>query len=155
MGCDIHLVIEGRKIGSKDWIGLWSSGVCPQSDSWSLPTIRRRDYVRFGELAQVRIESKTGHEPRGAPDDISDLTRLEITRWGEDGHSHTWLTPEEFIAACERALKIHRRRTMGSAEEAAYAEKFHWERFAVYELFGIDTDVHNDMEFRIVFWFDN
>jgi len=155
MGCDIHLVIEGRQSGSENWIGLWSSDVRPQDETWSMPTIRSRDYTRFGELAQVRVQSKTGHVPRGAPKDMSDLTRLEITRWGVDGHSHSWLTPSEFIAACERALKIHRQMAKGSPEEAVMAKKQHWEKFAMWELFGVDTNIRPDMEFRIVFWFDN
>lgn len=72
-----------------------------------------RDYDLFGMLANVRngrgfagCDTGDGFEPvlgrdepvRGFPDDASDYAKARAYDYGEDGHSHSWLTVAELLA---------------------------------------------------------
>jgi len=59
-----------------------------------------RDYRLFSALADVR----TWHdgvipiaEPRGVPPDASPRVKREEEKWGEDGHTHSWLLLSEIL----------------------------------------------------------
>lgn len=96
MGCDIHYVVE-EKIGDK-WVGLFENNFQQEASE--------RFYRFFGEIAAgVRYESKTSHSIKGWPDDTSDLANHFNERWRDDGHSHSWLTLQEFVEAYYRACE--------------------------------------------------
>lgn len=85
MGCDIHPHIE-VKINGK-----W--------EHYSIPQLQRC-YALFTRICGVRMREDSTiqpiSKPRGLPDDISDITRIE---WEFDGgHSATWLNREELCA---------------------------------------------------------
>jgi len=81
MGCDIHLHIE-LKINGK-----WEHFASPRID---------RDYNLFEKMAGVRgLEQNAIVSPRGLPNDISTVTKIDVDRWGSDGHSHSWFGVDE------------------------------------------------------------
>lgn len=169
MGCDIHVVVERRSRGSRKWIGIRSSdgsislasdtvvkkimatrtprGYDP--DMWDLrhTACTGRNYAFFGALAGVRND---GPEPKGVPDDASELALEELTAWDGDAHSmshdtlyhfiHTWLT----IGYPDKLMAAH----MNSQE-------------AVDELVNavagdyVDLKDPDGPEYRVVYWFDN
>src|SRR5215471_14331674 len=104
MGADIHMVLE-RRVKLRDvekWVGVnafpyiigsiyTGDGAVSDRVYWH---VDRRNYNLFADLAGVRGD---GPEPKGVPDDASDLALVEIDEWGGDGHSHTWLTLDEAI----------------------------------------------------------
>jgi hypothetical protein len=68
----------------------------------------QRSYYTFSILADVRNGSgfagvRTGDgfvpiaDPRGVPSDSSEDYLGEVTKWGFDGHSHSWLTLKEIL----------------------------------------------------------
>ncbi|MBK25119.1 MAG: hypothetical protein CME70_14070 [Halobacteriovorax sp.] len=97
MGCDIHGFWE-----IKDHTGNWMA----ISSVYS-----QRDYVWFGIIAAVRGGPHIGTAARGIPNDPSIAYKGLLDAWGEDLHSHTWLTPKEVQEACQeyetRALEYH------------------------------------------------
>ena len=55
-----------------------------------------RNYELFGILAGVRDHNNDSiDDPRGLPEDVSEVTKKESDRWDGDGHSHSWLTLKE------------------------------------------------------------
>lgn len=114
MGCDIHLFVEKRGDDGK-----WQS-----ADTWEpdedteengqlrIPYEKRffsdRNYDLFAILADVRNGrgfggANTGdgfnpiEDPKGLPDDVTDLVKGESDGWNSDGHSHTWFTVKEIM----------------------------------------------------------
>lgn len=87
MGCDIHLMIEYRPSGSRDW--------APHDEVvYALP----RDYRLFDALAGVRSDKehgiRSGHV-KGFPSDVNPQTMELITK--EADHSFSYTTSEEYI----------------------------------------------------------
>jgi len=52
-----------------------------------------RNYSLFAALAGVR---GAGPSPRGLPDDVSNIVKDASDTWDCDGHSHSWITVDEF-----------------------------------------------------------
>lgn len=81
MGCDIHLHIE-IKIN-----GTWHH--------YGAPNVSRRTKL-FEKMAGVRGSVTNAIvPPKGTPDDISGITRMDVDRFKIGGHSHSWFTCEE------------------------------------------------------------
>lgn len=149
MGCDIHMVVERRigrtELGDK-WVGIDAMRrvtvrkLAKADLGFAIPTVRDRNYVRFARLAGVR---GNGPPPRGLPEDISDLARLEVDGWGADGHSHSWLPIDE---AARLFLETEWRK--GDPDPQSYEAKF-----PVAHYFGVETESVAD--YRLIFWFDN
>lgn len=165
MGCDIHIVVE--KKWNDRWVGLRELGFMTvderdpifredrdgrrfpvryvASPAWS------RNYDLFAEIAGVR---GAGPEPRGMPDNASELTQMLSEQWGCDGHSHSWLLMDEALPIFikhqlgERWMVDAARNNVLSGEARARAE-------ALDVLFGIEYGDAPLDDFRIVFWFDN
>lgn len=94
MGCNSHLTIEIKQRWDSDT--AWSV--------WALDLPESRDYNLYEAMAGVRGEDEKALVlPRGIPADASQGTAYWIKRAGEDGHSHSWLSPEEFHAAVVQA----------------------------------------------------
>lgn len=117
MGCDIHMYVEHKQDG------VWKSADIWKPDKYfdsKYETVQKdiveyedrfyagRNYDLFAILANVRngygfAGTDTGDgfipisEPRGLPDDVSELIKDESEDWGPDGHSHSWLTLKELL----------------------------------------------------------
>jgi hypothetical protein len=155
MGADIHIYAE-KKLKNGDWstfstfptISLRAYGVPVEegkSDTaWS--AVGNRDYGFFAALAGVRGH---GPEPLGIPDDVSPLVLEEYEGWGEDAHSASWSSAEEFLA-----IYLEHK----FPEEAVQLVGGHTtkERL-IYQHFGMDVwDEYSTIDhYRFVFWFDN
>lgn len=118
MGSDIHAFVEVRKFpyGDKEREkGVWIS-----ADKWTVnpdhifdpinypkrfhvdskdAIYSKRDYNLFNILADVRPDGKVEpiSSPKGLPMDLSEEVQLEADYWGEDAHSHSYLSLEEFL----------------------------------------------------------
>lgn len=107
MGSDIHIYTEIKKsINSEDkWVNVdnWRYNPYYQegNNNWermlSVESIYiGRNYELFGILAGVRDRNNDMiDDPRGLPEDVSEVTKKESDRWDGDGHSHSWLTLRE------------------------------------------------------------
>lgn len=156
MGCDIHMVVERKWEGR--WVGLHAvpymrtyerdNASAPLSVSFHGWDIKNRNYGFFAKLAGVRGE---GPEPKGVPDDASDLTLMEIDSWGQDGHSHSWCMVQEFYDLFRESNEWLVVDTLveGSA------------RISIDDLLGVSySDLAEEEKgvadnYRVVFWFDN
>ncbi|MCI0665666.1 MAG: hypothetical protein L0220_31805 [Acidobacteria bacterium] len=117
MGCDIHIFVE-KKVDGK-WVSADKWTPYPYADEegetrkeWvdSDDLIYSdRNYDLFGILANVRngwgaAGSDTGDGfkpiamPKGLPSDVSTKVKAESDAWGDDSHSHSWITLEELKA---------------------------------------------------------
>ena len=148
MGCDIHIVVERRRKGRPNWVGIYSSDA-------AYPIIRknmlaaRRDYAFFACVAGVRGEAPDGVKKlyqRNLPEDMSELTREQFWRCPTDYHSASYATPQEF---CQQWIAAN-----GTREEHFRSKEVRPD-YAVYDLLGIDSTDDDGDEFRVVFWFDN
>ncbi len=93
MGCDIHLHVEIKVDG--EWLYYSSSDI-------------RRNYAVFSKMADVRNsnnEIKPIASPRGLPSNITKMTRLLRDNYGEDGHSDSWLSYEEYVDVLDWIMK--------------------------------------------------
>lgn len=109
MGCDIHPVLEKRwkrDNGTSKWVGLHDfpyttikevrqNGEVVARNYWHSPPAQRRNYELFAKLAGVR---GAGPEPRGLPEDASDLSLMLLSDCS-DYHSHSWVMARDYVAA--------------------------------------------------------
>jgi hypothetical protein len=123
-----------------------------------------RNYTLFAQLAGVRGSSRRGLEPRGLPDNISEPVELSATAWDLDGHSHSYVSLDEF----KKVLK-----TLPFSFELTGIDPFHTVPYTyaestyadivkycddyVYKLTvdNILLDNPTPPQCRLVFWFDN
>lgn len=95
MGCDIHMYLE-RKIDDGEW-HIHPEHKKSESDGYIVDnpelTVTHRHYDLFAKLAGVRGH---GPQPKGVPDDVSPEVEDVIEDYGLDGHSHSWISIEEF-----------------------------------------------------------
>jgi hypothetical protein len=108
MGCDIHMYVE-KKIGTNnneswfcidDWgLNPYYNGGSEQDKFEHRPVYRYRNYRLFSILADVRNYSENGciDEPRGLPDDVSDVVKEANNEWGCDGHTHSYFLLSELL----------------------------------------------------------
>lgn len=159
MGCDIHIVIEQKDHDNDKWVGVWSGEKVQPGER---PEIKKRFYVFFTELAGVRGTSPTSMEPRGLPDDASELVHF-IYRDGIDCHTASWATPEEFCAAWSRAKAAYKAYWLGFADDNPIGRKYALEAAKNYDTFSDENLLYDLLglwgdegdQFRVVFWFDN
>jgi hypothetical protein len=166
MGCDIHVYTE--KLNSNNhWVNVdhWQldeyyteyshseddDPYGPNTHRWSLcPVYRGRDYELFSTLAGVRKGFGAGpqfSEPRGLPDDVSDMVRSESDRWDGDGHSHSYATLWELVQWKSQHPKSHTLDQFLSCLKNRCAD----------ELWTVPNKLTPEQlaQFRVVFWFDN
>lgn len=130
MGCDIHGFVEVKKDGK--WL------VYSQID-------RDRDYKLFAKMANVRnFDSHVEpiSDPRGLPDDVSEVAKIESDYFDSDGHSHSWLSKEEIASLREWILEENKKSPFKTTFKLPYVAQYP-EDYPRYE------------DVRIVFWFDN
>lgn len=139
MGCDIHVHVE-LKID-----GVW--------EHYSSPYVWR-NYGLFGLLAGVRGYGDFDPivAPRGLPDDITKLTRLDYLR---DHHHHaSWLNPSEV----REVYKIWDRRWRKDGMDELFGFVFGNGFDAVLEIHHCHHSENEGFwveDARVVFWFDN
>lgn len=86
MGCDIHFVTEILREGK--WLVVEENS----------KTLGNRNYSTFAFLANVRNNFGTkGFDSKGSPEDMSAEAKKFVEEYGEDGHSHSYLTLQELI----------------------------------------------------------
>lgn len=140
MGCDIHLHVE-VKVNNK-----W--------EHYSHPQIRR-DYRLFGIMAGVRDSSVIPiSEPKGLPEDLSLITRIDRDYDGEYMHSESWLDKKEI-----KKLFLYMQTNPGEDEWAGQWEhnELGYANGDSYWIIG-DSDCGHPKEYedvRFVFWFDS
>jgi hypothetical protein len=147
MGCDIHLHIEVKVDG--------------QWHHYGAPRIER-SYRLFAKMAGVRTDNPEQAiiQPRGLPEDITLITKMEWTDGGEDEYYHhtSWFGGEE-ISKLEDWLN-----EQGGQKEEIDLE---WNILNSF-LFGnsfagpfkyynnnVKIAGHTVEDVRFVFWFDN
>ena len=116
MGCDIHLFAE-KKVkcwnGEEIWISAekWSPSLDYRIEKdYPIVEIDREDrfysqgrnYNLFCALCGVRSGQFTGEptricDPKGLPEDVSELVLQQSEKYGLDGHSHSWNTYKEIV----------------------------------------------------------
>ena len=126
MGCDIHMIVEKRT--DNGWFGIFTP-------TWKAGKACERSYVAFARLAGVR---GAGPEPRGIPEDVSQLSQFWIDDWDTDGHHHSWIALDEAVALFK---------------EIKTDEKF----LDDYSLFGVETETlgGHPSDYRLIYWIDN
>lgn len=164
MGADIHLYLE-RKMKSGDWAcvsnlnaivhGEAFDGRGANGSDWWFK-LSNRNYTLFGELASVRGD---GLEPRGLPDDLSEIVQDEADGWVHDAHSHSWMYADEFADIYHKVMAdpndeepLDRYHQLTLKEGKDYAV-WHFVNRMCNPMCIEDEDKPHD--FRFVFWFDN
>lgn len=148
MGTDIHTHVEYREQETGNWKMLymytpyrWNPEklniVEPYSD---------RNYELFGALAGVRGWAEPIATPRGIPSDVSDgvSDKYNIEKdWGI--HTPSWLSLLELIAAAQDK-KTYDKNVRSSLKELISNIVF---------MLHSAHRWHDDIDVRIVFWFDS
>jgi hypothetical protein len=119
MGCDIHVFSEVKKTinGIETWVNCddWrynpyynSEDPDGESKMEINPIYRGRNYDLFAVLADVRNYGDTKYicQPKGLPEDVSQIIKNESDRWSSDGHSHSWFTLKELKDFQKENFKI-------------------------------------------------
>ena len=168
MGCDIHPVLEKKhkfEDGTERWVGLHDFPLMQrytsvlmegETNKWELacagynwqPAFDKRNYARFAALCGVRGD---GPDPKGLPEDASDLTKFRLPESDGDLHSHSWTSLREALEIC---LK-----TEYDSENVFLNEKDPRRTNPLSYFFGLDwfDDDKNDTidNYRVVYAFDN
>lgn len=141
MGCDIHIVVEGKKKGKDRWIGIY----CTDFLKFKAVPISERNYEFFAEIASVRGTSKSRKYPQNLPEDISDLAWAQYMTAPTDYHSASYMSLDSMVV-CWLLANPNRKTACGIEVR---------DEFAVFDLFGNFSPDEDWSEFRAVFWFDN
>lgn len=159
MGADIHAVLEKYHpefgwVGVHDFPYISIDNVNVSSPAWPDDSKTRqewydrtymswkvldRNYHLFAMLAGVR---GAGPDPKGVPDDASDLAKMGIASWGRDGHSHSYGLLSEVGAIF----------LLSSGDPTEILSETRIK--SILDLFGLDYSESLD-EYRLIFWFDN
>lgn len=174
MGCDIHVFLEKRLRKEDPW-QLDENHRVTSEDGDNYKYLEQvsatgRNYSLFYILADVRgCGEPLLREAKGIPGDISELLRWEYDRY-VDGHSHSWLSLQEFKQCLVEAEYYP---TDNKSTDAFfnwsdyYGGKKRPEDYTTiinYCEEWIDNEIAEAMllnrsdinpEFRVVFWFDN
>jgi len=156
MGCDIHLFTERKRTinNQEKWanvdnwkINPYYDGIEKQEREYELcSAYRHRNYNLFSILADVRNyrENKPISEPKGIPNDVSEIVQIEKDIWEGDGHSHSYFTMKELYDYYEENKSDEDTDLKNLIEvlEGHFKDSYY--------------DKDRDCEkYRIVFWFDN
>ena len=148
MGCDIHFHSEVKRHGV--WQHHSEANV-------------RRSYALFAKMADVRNWSKSGivpiSEPKGLPEDATELTKLHSEKYGIDGHSHSWLSANE-ISELHKFIRDQKNPKEWFGEDSWQFEHNNFPYFMGNHMSGF-VDYPEDWkdagieDVRYVFFFDN
>ncbi|NMA74322.1 MAG: hypothetical protein GX963_09225 [Bacteroidales bacterium] len=194
MGCDIHLFTERKRSinNEQKWVNVDNWKLNPyykendEESKYNLNSAyRHRNYALFSILADVRNSSKNKpiSEPKGLPEDISEVVKAESDKWNGDGHSHSFFTMKELYDYYEQnnIVKFSGLVDENGAKEIEAGKMPNWwckesnEKGLIWKEWQQENYVlknfiealerHFESEyyikekdsekFRIVFWFDN
>lgn len=130
MGCDIHAFAEIKVKGK--WLNYSALDI-------------DRNYLLFAKMAGVRDHlNEVEHisEPKGMPEDASEVVTMECNDWDTDGHSHSWLSAKEIETLKEWLIDHNKTSPFKITLNLPYQIKYADER-------------KNIEDVRLVFWFDN
>jgi len=144
MGCDIHMHIEVKINGN------W--------EHYAFPHISRR-YRLFGKMAGVRDTSQDPiSPPKGIPEDITTVTRVDLERYGNDGHHHSWFSYEE-IVALDAWLAEQPKLRESALENDLECDILNWTFLFGNSFSGLKKSPQDFpksvTDVRMVFWFNN
>src|SRR5690606_4278241 len=123
----------------------------------------KRNYALFAKMANVRNSAENPIEPisnpKGLPEDATELTKLHSEKYGTDGHSHSWLNAKEIS-------ELHKWIRDGKNPKEWFGEdSWRWEHENMPYFMGnhlnVFVDYPEDLEgcgiedVRYVFFFDN
>lgn len=99
MGCDIHLFVEKRTDEKWECLNEIVDDEGTLSTPYEKEIYRERNYSLFALLADVRNSAgvKPISEPRGLPEDVSEIVKKISDQWNGDGHSHSYYTLKELL----------------------------------------------------------
>jgi hypothetical protein len=134
MGCDIHEYVEVRKNGKWTSVDVWEVNEENELEAKRWININR-NYDLFAILADVRngrgfagIVTGEGFnpisKPKGLPADCDARIYQASEWWGEDGHSHSWVSVAE-ILAFDWTQKT---KQFGVVSAAQYEDWIRWRR---------------------------
>lgn len=147
MGCDIHSYVEYR---NKD-TGQWKMVRIYVPYRWEPERLRLvepyngRNYELFSMLAGVRGCATPIAEPRGIPQDASDGVLCEYEAAEGWTHTPSWFTLAELRVASKDKKTYNK-------DERSYLKGF---ISGIDFMLGASWHWVNDIDVRVVFWFDN
>lgn len=195
MGCDIHMFIEYKRGNGMAWeadehhkpkaeyycsVEQDGDAACQSCKDggdpidckyayvhWRQVDATTRDYSLFARLANVRGYFDERSNAKGLPADVSPAILQACEDYGTDGHSHSWVTLEEFSeivkehgyrstkddAFYDRFVTEFESRPQPYATIVNYCNKLKEEKSIDKHILGSDTS--SEVQVRIVFWFDN
>ena len=139
MGTDIHIHVEYQQRSRRGKLHWVHAKERFEED---------RRYLVFGILAGARTDVEPLFPPRGLPEGLSPQTAWIHKDWGEDAHTESWLTTQEFGACLEAVEKIYKERYPDEYEEE------HLKGYKQIYRYMKDSDDEGEPA-RIIFWFDN
>lgn len=176
MGCDIHFFIEKRDDKNHKWYLDPSHDRDDDEDGilghWNSVTATGRNYDLFSTMAGVRERCEVLFEPRGIPEDVSVHGEEAMSQYGGDGHSHSWLSLEEFKLCLDKLGYDVAENTSSEAffdylkykwddpkRPADYIAVYHYAVKWLEEQKKAQADItphlHLEPEIRFIFFFDN
>jgi hypothetical protein len=145
MGCDIHYCVEVKDKERNRWVGVFNSDepltavLWEHRDKFAIWQFDQRHYDFFARLAGVRGD---GPDPKGLPEDASDLTLLH----GCGDHSHSYCTFREFWTAKyaddEEKIAAAMRSKIENGDDPIAKEFLRWGYYDLDEVrvcFGFDS----------------
>ena len=175
MGCDIHVYIEKRIDSQFPWeadeghsASIEEAGTPDEHTYVNSVSAAGRNYNLFAILANVRGCGLL-YDVRGLPTDVSPLIKQAYNQWGVDGHTHSYLSLDEFKECLVAAqYKLDRKKSSKAFFSWSEYNDFkksppdyvtmvnyceNWiDKIKEEDFLGIDE---YRPEVRIVFWFDN
>ena len=142
MGCDIHAHYEIKVKGR--WVYYTQANIT-------------RNYIFFAKLANVRnyFEIYYIDEPRGLPEDITELVKIHSDYMVADAHSHSCISSKEYAQVMEFVDNFDygndTKRSVYNWDSEPFLFGNGFESFHKYR-----EDYPEFLEdFRFIFWFDN
>lgn len=153
MGCGIHWYSETKKDGK--WV-CDQAGSFQKDEHYNMNNFPNsgRDYWMFGLLADVRVDVPYGFAAKGIPNELSPEVKTIFDEWGDDGHSHSYLTREELKAKLAELAPKHAELLIAPAKEATIEIVQHHIGRLEETIGNLDADVP-DSDQRIIFCFDD
>jgi hypothetical protein len=158
MGCDIHAYVEIKTKGKWHY-----GGVAP---------IGRR-YGVFGAMTNGQVrgdDAGLGFDPKGLPEDVSEVVKESSDRWDTDVHSHSYLTSAELMKLKDKFDEWSKSPTEPGYEKFKEQDDWYEKEFSLIDrhfplmCWGrYRNPAHNPKYYsspfiedvRLVFWFDN
>lgn len=167
MGCDIHIYSEHNPSG-KQWVfhtadARWDEEIDEGVDYRYYPEFPadNRDYWFFGFLARVRRESAYSFDPKGVPDDASPEYDKLVEQYGDDGHSHSYLSLKDMKDKLLNIAPLRAELLLKNADVDISEEILNHNIARLQEVIDLlqeeakDHGLLDDDLSRIVFFFDN